>query len=420
MLSARPHHAKSNGRTLYERWFVLSRKMAHPYSLVPRSLFGTDCAAIHFAQLNTLVSSGVDCVRLNLGLFWALLLPMTTMARDAPAESQRFELGGDVIFRLGYNGVYDADSPLDETNDFLALMIASPEFHFGESVSIKSEIRLEDIRPPTKDRAFEDEGLFVRKLFSEYRVHDNLSLQIGKFTPSFSFASLVTPGMYGNNYNKEIELIERIGIGAEYTIDTGSAGTYRISGSTFFDDTSFLSDSLGSSRGPKTRNDGGASNTGSLESFTLSFEGLNFDRVPGFRYKVGLLHQAAGRDGTSDENGFLLAAMRTYQMERDRSWTWIAEVAPLWNYEGTEDDIVYTSAGLVYASGPWTTVVSGTYRQRDLAAGDRYNDYSLQTSLDYQFGNGLSFAIAHEFLRSQNVKSRRLGLRLSKTILLGE
>lgn len=350
---------------------------------------------------------------------WAFALVAAHFSSEASAESAGPELGGDAIFRLGYNGVYEADSSLPETNDFLGIMIASPELRFSPLFSVKSEIRFEDVRPPTEDRFFEDEGLFVRKLFAEFQVSDQLVVQAGKFTPSFSFASLVTPGMYGNNYNKEIELIERVGFGADYTFSGNGGGTFTLSAATFFDDTSFLSDSLGSSRGPKSREDGGASNTGSLESFAFSLLGTDLSQLPGFTFKVALLHEARGEGDSSDENGFLVAAAQSIALDNDRKFTWIAEAAPIWNFEGSADDVLYASGGLVYESGPWTSVLSGTYRRRDISGGGRFDDYSLQTSLDYRFGNGVSLAVAHEFLRAQNARSRRIGIRLSKVIDLG-
>ncbi len=350
--------------------------------------------------------------------FCAIISLSTALTRPAGANENGLEIGGNVIFRFGYNGIYDAQSPLSESNDAFGIMIASPEFRFGKRFSILSEIRFEAVRPPAEDRFFEDEGLFVRKLYGNYRVNDDFSLYFGKWTPSFTLASLVTPGMYGNNYNKEIELIERVGFGADYTLNAGDAGSHKLSVSTFFDDTSFLSDSWGSSRGPKKLTDGGASNTESLDSFALSLEGSDISALPGFTYKLGLLHQARGVDGVADENGVLLAAMQSRDLGYEKSLTWIGEVAPIWSFGGTKDDIVYASAGLVYESGRWTSVLSGTYRRRDLANGDTYNDYSVQTSLDYDLGSGLSLAFAHEFLSDQNDRSQRFGIRFSKTFNL--
>ncbi|NER84464.1 MAG: hypothetical protein F6K42_34045 [Leptolyngbya sp. SIO1D8] len=349
-------------------------------------------------------------------MFPTAFLLMLTLAGQAGAQSNEPRIGGNAIFRLGYNGVYDAQSPKVESNDILGIMIASPELHLTRQFSFQSEIRFEDIRPPADDRVFEDEGLFVRKLFANYKASDRLSFQVGKFTPSFSFASLVTPGMFGNNYNKEIELIERIGFGAEYVFDAWGAGKHKLSAATFFDDTSLLSDSLGSSRGPKELSDGGASNTESFESIAIALEVRDVDVLSGLSYKFGFLHQEHGDGGVADENGILFAAARSHDLGGDRSLTWIGEFAPLWNFDGTDDDISYTSAGLVYEFGHWTTVLSGTYRRRDLARGGAFNDYSVQTSLDYDIGHGLSFAVAHEFLRDQNVESRRIGIRLSAVI----
>lgn len=335
---------------------------------------------------------------------------------QAGPEANGPQISGNVIFRLGYDGVYDAQSPLTESNDVFGIMIASPKISFGDRFSIDSEVRFEAVSPPFEDRFFENEGLFVRKLFATYRLNDQLSVQFGKLTPSYTLASLVTPGMFGNNYNKEIELIERIGIGFEYLFNNGRTGQHKLSFSTFFDDTTFLSDSIGSSRGPKDLSDGGSSNTEAFDSFAFSLEGSGIKALPGFTYKLGLLHQARGKDGVANEQGFLLAATRTYQFGYGKSLTWIGEIAPFRNFGGTNDDMNYTSAGLVYQSNPWTTVLSGTYRRRSLASGTTYSDYSLQTSIDYDFGRGVSLAFAHEFLRDQNVRSRRIGIRLSKVI----
>ncbi|MEL7068695.1 MAG: hypothetical protein AAGN15_08610 [Cyanobacteria bacterium J06581_3] len=327
-------------------------------------------------------------------------------------------IGGNVIFRLSYDGIYSAESPRTESNDLFIEMVASPEIHFTERFSINSEIRLENASPPTEDRYFENETLFVRKLFLNYDINDRLSIQAGKFTPSFSFASLVTPGMYGNNYSKEIELIERVGVGAEYTFDAGASGQHTLSASTFFDDTSILSESLdlGGRRSRNRLSDGGASNTESFESFTVALEGNDISQLPGFTYKLAYIHEAAGQGDVADENGFLVAAMQSFQLGDGQSLTLIGEVAPLWNFQGTADNIVYTSAGLVYRTDPWTAILSGTSRWRELATGGTFNDYALQTSVEYDFGRGTSIALAHEFTQDQNLDNQRIGFRFSQVL----
>ena len=326
------------------------------------------------------------------------------------------QIGGDVIFRLGYDGAYDAETPRTESHDLFGVMIASPEIHLTERLAINADIRIETVRPPTADRYFEDHGLFVRSLYAEYAVGDRLSLQAGKFTPTFAFASMVTPGMYGNNYNKEIELIERIGFGAEYTFNAGASGAHTLSAKTFFEDTSILSDSLGARRGQRQLADGGASNTESFESCTVALEGREISWLPGFTYRLAYVHEAAGKGDVADENGFLVAVMQSFPLGDGQSLTLIGEIAPLWNFQGTADNIIYTSAGLVYQDAPWTAILSGTSRWRDLGTGGTFDDYALQTSIEYDFGQGRSLAIAHEFSRDRNVNSQRIGFRFNQVL----
>ena len=339
------------------------------------------------------------------------------LAQENVADAETYpRIGGDVLFRLAYDSTYNADAPRTESNDLFFEMIASPEFQFTERLSLNSEIRIENARPPTEDRYFENLTLFVRKLFLNYDVNDRLALQAGKFTPTFAFASLNTPGMYGNNYSKEIELIERVGFQAQYTFDAGAAGRYTLSASTFFDDTSFLSDSLdlGGRRGRNRLAEGGASNTESFESFTVALDGSEIRRLPGLTYRLAYIHEAAGDGDVADENGFLVAAMQSFQLGDGQALTLIGEIAPLWNFEGTADNIIYASAGVAYQTAPWTVTLSGTGRWRDLASGSTFEDYALQTAVGYELGRGTSIEVAHEFTRDQNVNSQRIGFRFTQ------
>lgn len=328
-------------------------------------------------------------------------------------------LGGNVILRLGLNGEYAATAPRLETYDTKFDIVASPRLDFSDRLSLHSELRMETISPPTRDRFFEDHGIFVRKLFGTFNFNDRFSISAGKFTPSFALASLVTPGMFGNNYNKEIELIERVGFEGKLSLNTGEFGRHAISASAFFDDTSVLSNSVLNSRGQKRRADGGASNTESLESFTISMEGADIDALPGFRYKLGLIHQAKGDGDADHERGFAVAATQTLSLD-DNTITLIGEVAPIWNFEGSEDHIVYTSGGFVFEHDAWTFVASGTHRWRNVRNGSNFNDYSQQVSIEYALENGFSIAAAHEFTRDRGVDSRRFGLRLNKIINFDE
>ncbi|MEO1604297.1 MAG: hypothetical protein AAFU34_03170 [Pseudomonadota bacterium] len=345
---------------------------------------------------------------------------MADAASSQEAIGQTFpHVTGNIITRLGYNGDYQADSPRVEADDVFVQVIASPVFHFSDRFRFNTELRVEAVVPPTDDRAFEDQGLFARFLQLEYDVTDQISVHAGKMTPSFALASFVTPGMFGNSYSKEIELIDRVGFGGSYKFGGNARGHHTLTFNTFFKDTSVFSESFGSNRGRTSIDDGGASNTEGFDSFTLSLEGQHMDRFPGLTYKLGLIHQGRGVDGVADETGISASVVQTFETAKGDNWSVIGELAAFDNFEGTADDIVYASAGLVYQTGPWTAVLSGTWRPRDLADGRNFDDYTLQTSIEYDLGKGYSAALAHEFNRDENLDNRRLGFRFSKVIELG-
>ena len=328
---------------------------------------------------------------------------------------------GNIIFRLGHNYDYNSDPPLIETEDGFLDMIASPIFNFSERLRFNTEVRRETINPPVDDRYFEDAGIFARILQLEYDVTDDFSIHAGKMTPSFARASFWVPGMFGNSYNREIELIDQVGFGGSYSFGGGDRGNHKFIFNTFFEDTSFFSESLGNNRGRTSIEDGGASNTESYESFALSLEGSNMKRFPGLTYNLGYLHRARGVDGVADENGISASLMQTFDTARSENWTLIGEFAALENFDGTADDIIYASAGVVYRNDRWMGVLSGTYRPRRVADGENFDDdYSLQVHVEYDLGQGWSTAIGHEWSRDQGADNRSLGLRLSKIFYLDQ
>ena len=347
-----------------------------------------------------------------LGLGWF----STPVSAEDASDSIYPRLGGNIITRLGYNGDYESDPPLVEADDIFLQVIASPIFRFSERLRFVTEVRVENISPPSNDRFFEDQGLFARILLAEYSASEEFTIHAGKMTPSFALASFAIPGMFGNSYNKEIELIDQVGIGGSYSFGPPDRGHHTLTFNTFFEDTGFTSESFGNNRGRTSIEDGGASNTESFESYALPLEGSDLDALPGLTYKVGFLHRAKGQDGVDDENGVSATLVQELEGANGADWTLIGEVAGLENFEGSADDIVYASAGIVYRKGPWMGILSGTYRPRYVEDGEDFEDYSIQISAEYDLGNGYSLAIAHEFNRDENADNKRLVFRFAKLI----
>lgn len=354
------------------------------------------------------------------GLFrkeaWLSFTALIAIAGPAWPQDSYPRFDGDVVFRFAYDNDYTAEDPRIEAVDVAFKMEARPNLHFSDRFRLDAEIRLENTGPPSENRTFEDQALFVRKLFLELDVTDQLTVFGGKITPSFAFFSLNIPGMYGNDYSKEIELIERIGLGADYALDGGALGQHIFSATTFFEDTTFLSNSAIRSRGQTRRADGGASNTESFESFTVAIEGRAIEALPGLTYKLAYVHEAKGVGDVADENGVLVAAKQRLSFENGDRLDLIAEAASLSSFEGSGDDLLYISGGFSYATDPWRLTVSGTYRPRDLGADGTYDDYSIQTALSYSIAPSWSVEIAHKFTADQDLKGNRIGLRLNKTL----
>ena len=154
-------------------------------------------------------------------------------------------------------------------------------------LSLNSDIKLErnrydnlDSYYPSNNNLFRDEGLTMRQLYVTLRPFEDLSVYGGKIHPNFGSAYEAAPGVF-YNFGTDYEQDERIGFGAEYRVPGWlSRFNARVSLETYYLDTTFLStsllsylrqdDPLGGRTGRYQRSQYGASNTGSLNSFTAA------------------------------------------------------------------------------------------------------------------------------------------------------
>lgn len=75
---------------------------------------------------------------------------------------------------------------------------------------------------------------------------------------------------------EEYKIAERIGAGFKYSANLEDFGTHQINISSFFADTTFLSDSLIDQRGHTSKEDGGLANTEDFDSYAISISGKEF------------------------------------------------------------------------------------------------------------------------------------------------
>ena len=184
----------------------------------------------------------------------------------AEAEKATYpSITADVDIEIEFDRKYDSDDGTKEVDDLFTETELGLALHLMPVLKIALHGQLKPIRKadPDEDRVFDDHGLFAEKLYVSY-TGDWFSLLDGKFTPNFGRAwdggEAPGSGIFGTEFAEEgYELAERIGIGGGVTLDAGEAGSHTFTASTFFLDTSALSNSVINKRGQNRRASGGVS-----------------------------------------------------------------------------------------------------------------------------------------------------------------
>lgn len=334
-------------------------------------------------------------------------------AQNAP-EGPPPIIEGEILFELQNDYAFDSDDPSAEINDLFTTIEAALALNLSEVFSVQSLFVLEPVRDPTPfdDRYFEDHGLFVEELYLQAQF-DNFRIFGGKFDASFGTAWDKTPGIYGVDFAEDYELVERIGGGFSVSAGQTLLGDVTATTNIFFADTSVLSESTFTNRGRNRKSLGGASNTNSLESFSVTLDGENVAALPGVTYHVGYRHQAAGTGDAGDEDGFVAGLQKAFQLGDDLVLETIVEGVYLDNAFGGPDDTIYFTAGGALISGPWNLSSSFTLRDTDVVAGPDTNDRLVQVSGGYTFSNGLTADVGYRYSREAKVETHIFGFLMT-------
>lgn len=349
----------------------------------------------------------------------AILAPGISLADDNDSEEENIiypHVDGELTLELGDDLVFSSTDPTAELNDLylngeLVLMVALTSY-FSVNAGLTFE-PVKDPRPST-DRYFGDQGLYVDTLNAQVDV-GNASLVAGKFGPGFGTAWDNTPGVYGVDFAEDYELAEMIGFGGSYAFQNMYAGTIVVGANIFFADTTFLSDSLFTRRGPTRRGDGGAANTERFDNFSVSVDGSDIPGLQGFSWHLAYRHLSPGVGDFKAENGFVAGLAREMDLGNGVTLGVTGEVAYLANAGASADDALYLISGLSLGHGPWHGELAGSLRRTNLAAGGSTSDYLVQLSGGYQFENGIDLSLGYAHTREGGTKGHKIGLRLTKT-----
>ena len=220
----------------------------------------------------------------------------------------------------------------------------------------------------------------------------------------------------------------RVGIATSGKFDAGSFGNYALSGGAFFLDTSVLNEPFFTDFGRPRLENGGPSNTESLESFFISLDGSNFEALPGLRTHVAFMRQKVDRlkppgspfrlpdELIDDEYRFVAAAQWPLNVSEDITVTPLIEYARFWNASGIKNqyrDYLTTSVQLF--KGNWNTAIASTLWFIDNPLGKDSTNLQFQVSGGYLFDVGLGVDVGYRFLEIEKEGTHAVGIWLKYT-----
>ncbi|MCW5772700.1 MAG: hypothetical protein KIT16_13740 [Rhodospirillaceae bacterium] len=277
----------------------------------------------------------------------------------------------------------------------------------GENLSFHTKVTLDQVRDRFRTGFFQDEGLFVEKLYAQYDFAPVVPVALygGKFTPNFGRGFDLAPGIYGDEISKDYEMTERVGFGIAVGLPV-DFGKHTVRAEVFMADTSFLStslitrpsadDPLSLRVGRNRLRYGGPSNTGQLTSTVISLSGEKMPGLGDLKYWAAFSYQSPGQPHDAVPGDPLLrvetgAAFGLTWEElpiTDRlSVTPFVEYIRYWHAGGSFADANYLTAALEFKYYAWK--LSTVYMWRAFEGGDEPNGrtHIATASLTYDLSN---------------------------------
>lgn len=350
-----------------------------------------------------------SCAISSLALFFAL-----GQASPAMAEASYPILSGEITFELDDDWTVSHDNDDDERNELFTVIEPYIKASFTENLAIETSLVFEPVQDADAGDStiMQNEGLFVEELKLTYTT-DRFGLYAGKFNPAFGSAWDLAPGIYGADFAEDYETTERIGFGGSYTCDAEQLGKHTLNLSTFFADTSGLSDSLITSRGNTSLEDGGLSNTEDLSSYALALDSESVLGVENLNTHLGYRNQSEGDvDTTLDrEKAYAVGANYTVPVGDHLEFMFLGEWVGITDSAGGTNDVDYVTASTgVTIYEQWNVAFSHTTRNTQIVDEADDDDHMTQVTGGYTFDNGLSFDAGFKFSEEDNVDKTIFGM----------
>lgn len=294
--------------------------------------------------------------------------------------------------RTEFAWIAELDSVLIEDEDahWSATVEAAAEIFFTPGWSLGGELVLEPL-VEGDGSSFSEEALYLGVLELTY-AQPSWAVSVGKFGPNFSTAYQITPGIRAVEAGEAYEVAEQIGLRSEFRLDALAAalGAQEATGSAavFMADRSILSRSLLRDRGRLTAADGGAGNTGRLQSYSMAVDVIDAG-LEGLWLHASMRSLESPEPGRDDDRAAALAI--NYIPPAGGEW------APGVNleyvlFEGGEGDGESLIAGLVLQHERWSSslVRARSWRKHEgLAHIEAVTEIALTYSFTERFAAGL-------------------------------
>lgn len=324
----------------------------------------------------------------------SLALVLASTAAFAKEATSYPNISGEAVFEIQLEQGVDSDDRNNERTNTFGRTEVAPTVQLNEHFFIDGVAVLEPVQDDTPGHGafFNNEGVFVEEIKLNYE-NGPWAAFAGKFNPGFGIAWDYGRGIWSEDFAEDYEITEKVGFGGAYTFKTANGGDHTLTASTFFADTSFLSDSTITTRGRTRKSDGGASNTEDFSSYVVALDGANVGGVENLSYSLGFRHLAEGDAdiGGDDEQGFVANVNYVVPFSKSLKSDVLLEFVTLDHVDGGNDDARYYTASVVNTiCDDWNVTVGFTKRNTDISGGPDENDHLLQVSGGYDFGNGLT------------------------------
>jgi hypothetical protein len=334
------------------------------------------------------------------------------------------EIEGSVA--LGHETIIPDDAASARVSEAFADLEAEIAVHLAPTARLGAVLAFEPVTDPApgEDRFFEDHGVFVEELYAGLDI-GRAALQLGKIAPTFGWAADDAPGLYGGEIPGEYELVEQLGANARISLSE-TAGVapdttveHALHLALFAADTTFLSDSLFTSRGDLDVSDGGVGNTGFPQSlavaYTMQVRDAE-DELAGPSFQAAMRRLAPGSGDAHAEWGWVAAFEDRRALGRGFQLSPIAEAAYFVHAEGEADPAWAVTLGAELAKGRW--LMSSTWGMRETLSDGSEPDYAVTADLGRLFevpGLGeLRADIAYAFARDEDGRQHFIGVEIER------